>query len=321
MSKFFKYVIFAFAAFVSLEEIKATENHYKIAIIMPMSHKAMDDIVDGFEEQLKNNINEQYKLIIYNAQGDPNLMRTIFQQISSNHYDMVVPIGTNATQLAIKMLKKDKKIISIAAELSEYDEAENANLINVEDNVPMEQFVKFIQTIISKPEYLTLINSNDARIFNQSKLIKTLLKDIGCNLQVISIQNMPEIFSALQTVNEKSQAILVLKDHLVVSAMPSIVNVAQKRGIHIIASDEGSVKSGANVALGVKERQLGVVGAKIVMSLIDNKGKKNYKINNKANLIIFRNNILLPNPLKNGLYKSYPSGVDGRNCCWLYTKT
>jgi len=303
MSKFFKYVIFAFAAFVSLEEIKATENHYKIAIIMPMSHKAMDDIVDGFEEQLENNINEQYKLIIYNAQGDPNLMRTIFQQISSNHYDMVVPIGTNATQLAIKMLKKDKKIISIAAELSEYDEAENANLINVEDNVPMEQFVKFIQTIISKPEYLTLINSNDARIFNQSKLIKTLLKDIGCNLQVISIQNMPEIFSALQTVNEKSQAILVLKDHLVVSAMPSIVNVAQKRGIPIIASDEGSVKSGADVALGVKERQLGVVGAKIVMSLIDNKGKKNYKINNKANLIIFRNNILLPNPLKNGLYK------------------
>ena len=263
----------------------------------------MDDIVDGFEEQLKNNINEQYKLTIYNAQGDPNLMRTIFQQIYSNHYDMVVPIGTNATQLAIKMLKKDKKIISIAAELSKYDEAENANLINVEDNVPMEQFVKFIQTIISKPEYLTLINSNDARIFNQSKLIKTLLKDIGCNLQVISIQKMPEIFSALQTVNEKSQAILVLKDHLVVSAMPSIVNVAQKRGIPIIASDEGSVKSGANVALGVKERQLGVVGAKIVMSLIDNKDKKNYKINNKANLIIFRNNILLPNPLKNGLYK------------------
>ena len=303
MSKFFKYVIFAFAVFVSLEEIKATENHYKIAIIMPMSHKAMDDIVDGFEEQLENNINEQYKLIIYNAQGDPNLMRTIFQQISSNHYDMVVPIGTNATQLAIKMLKKDKKIISIAAELSEYDKAENANLINVEDNVPMEQFVEFIQTIISKPKYLTLINSNDARIFNQSKLIKTLLKDIGCNLQVISIQNMPEIFSALQTVNEKSQAILVLKDHLVVSAMPSIVNVAQKRGIPIIASDEGSVKSGADVALGVKERQLGVVGAKIVMSLIDNKGKKNYKINNKANLIIFRNNILLPNPLKNGLYK------------------
>jgi len=303
MSKFFKYVVFVFAVLISLEEIKAAENHYKIAIIMPMSHKAMDDIVDGFEEQLKNNINEQYKLIIYNAQGDPNLMRTIFQQISSNHYDMVVPIGTNATQLAIKMLKKDKKIISIAAELSEYDKAENANLINVEDNVPMEQFVKFIQTIISKPEYLTLINSNDARIFNQSKLIKTLLKDIGCNLQVISIQNMPEIFSALQTVNEKSQAILVLKDHLVVSAMPSIVNVAQKRGIPIIASDEGSVKSGADVALGVKERQLGVVGAKIVMSLIDNKGKKNYKINNKANLIIFRNNILLPNPLKNGLYK------------------
>jgi putative tryptophan/tyrosine transport system substrate-binding protein len=303
MSKFFKYVIFILAVFVTLEEIKATENQYKIAIIMPMSHKAMDDIVDGFDEQLKNNIKEQYKLTIYNAQGDPNLMRTIFQQISSNHYDMVIPIGTNATQLAIKMLKKDKKIISIAAELSEHDKAENANLINVEDAVPMEQFVEFIQTIISKPKYLTLINSNDARIFNQSKSIKTLLKNIGCALQVISIQSMPEIFSTLQTVNEKSQAILVLKDHLVVSAMPSIANLAQKRGIPVIASDEGGVKNGADVALGVKERQLGIVGAKIVMSIIDNKGKKYYKIDNKTNLIVFKNNILLPKPLKNGLYE------------------
>ena len=59
MSKFFKYVVFVFAVLISLEEIKAAENHYKIAIIMPMSHKAMDDIVDGFEEQLKNNINKQ----------------------------------------------------------------------------------------------------------------------------------------------------------------------------------------------------------------------------------------------------------------------
>jgi len=302
MSKFIKYILFVLALFVSSKEICAEENHYKVAVIMPMNHHAMNEIVDGFKEHLESEIKGEYKLTIYNAQGDPNLMKTIFQQVSSNNYDAVVPIGTNATQLAIKMLKKDKKIISIAAELSEEDKANNANLINVEDAVPMEEFVEFIQTFISKPKYLTLIHSNDTRIFNQSKLLNRLLKDIGCNLQVISIQNMPEIFSALQSISEKSQAVLVLKDHLVVSAIPSIVNIARKNNVPVIASDEGSVKNGADVALGVKEKELGIIGAKIVMSQIVRSDKINNKFDNNPNLIIFKNKISLLKPLKNALY-------------------
>ncbi|MFK7761576.1 MAG: ABC transporter substrate-binding protein [Candidatus Midichloriaceae bacterium] len=302
MSKFIKCILFTLALFISSNQAHAKENYYKIAIIMPMNHHAMNDIVDGFKEYLENEIKGEYKLTIYNAQGDPNLMKTIFQQVSNNNYDAVVPIGTNATQLAIKMLKKDKNVVSIAAELSEEDKAKNANLTNVEDAVPMEEFVEFIKTFILKPKYLTLIHSNDTRIFNQSKSLDRLLKDIGCNLQVISIQNMPEIFSALQSVSEKSQAILVLKDHLVVSAIPSIVNVARKNNISVIASDEGSVKNGADVALGVKEKELGIIGAKIVVSQIVKSDKINNKFDSNPNLIIFKNKISLLKPLKNALY-------------------
>ena len=302
MPKFIKYILFVFALFVSSKEIHAEENYYKIAIIMPMNHHAMNDIVDGFKEHLESEIKGEYKLTIYNAQGDPNLMKTIFQQVSNNNYDAVVPIGTNATQLAIQMLKKDKKVVSIAAELSEKDGAKNSNLTNVEDAVPMEEFVEFIQIFVSEPKYLTLIHSNDTRIFNQSKLLNKLLKDIGCNLQVISIQNMPEIFSALQSISEKSQAILVLKDHLVVSAIPSIVNIARKNNVPVIASDEGSVKNGADVALGVKEKELGIVGAKIVVSQIVKSDQMNNKFDSNPNLIIFKNKISLLKPLKNALY-------------------
>ena len=302
MSKFITYILFAFALFISSKETHAKENYYKIAVIMPINHQAMNDIVDGFKEHLESEIKGEYKLTIYNAQGDPNLMKTIIQQVSSNNYNAVVPIGTNATQLAIKILKKDKKIISIAAELSKEDEAKEDNLINVEDVVPMDKFVEFIQTFISKPKYLTLIHSNDTRIFNQSKSLSKLLKDIGCNLQVISIQNIPEIYSALHSISEKSQAILVLKDHLVVSAISSIVNAARKNNIPIIASDEGSVKNGADVALGVKEKELGIIGAKIMVSLIVKGDKINYKFASKSNLIIFKNKISLLKPLKNALY-------------------
>lgn len=303
MSKFIKYTLFTLALLIPLKEINAEEKCYKIAIVVPMSHEAMDYIVTGFKEQLENGVKGQYKLTIYHAQGDPNLMKTIFHQVSNNNYDAVLPIGTNTTQLAIKMLKKDKKVISIAAEISEEDKVKNTHLINVQDMMPMEEFVQFIQMFISNPKHLTLIHSNDARIFNQSKLLNKLLKNIGCDLQIISIQNIPEIFSASQNISKKSQAILVLKDHLVVSGMTSIVNIARKYDIFVIASDQGSVKNGADIALGVKEKELGIMGAKIVMSLIDNHDKIHHKFDNKANLIIFKNKNSLLRAFKSDLYK------------------
>ena len=77
MSKFIKCILFTLALFVSSNEAHAKENYYKIAIIMPMNHHAMNDIVDGFKEHLESEIKGEYKLTIYNAQCDPNLMSSL----------------------------------------------------------------------------------------------------------------------------------------------------------------------------------------------------------------------------------------------------
>ena len=58
------------------------ENFYKVAVIMPMDHQAMNDIVAGFEKELSVERDKKYKLTIYTAQGDSNLMKSIFQQIA-----------------------------------------------------------------------------------------------------------------------------------------------------------------------------------------------------------------------------------------------
>ena len=95
---------------------------------------------------------------------------------------------------------------------------------------------------------------------------------------------------------------LLISHHLVVSAIPSIVNIARKNNVSVIASDEGSVKNGADVALGVKEKELGIIGAKIVVSQIVKSDKINNKFDSNPNLIIFKNKISLLKPLKNALY-------------------
>ncbi len=121
---------------------------------------------------------------------------------------IVVPIGTNATQFAIKMVK-DQTIISIAAKLSKKYKAQN--FINVEDQITMKKFVSLINAVIHHPKYLTLIHSNDVRMFQQSKLLIEELKNEKCEVQVISVQNISDILSSLKSINNKSQAIIILK--------------------------------------------------------------------------------------------------------------
>ena len=259
------------------------EDFYRVAIILPMDHQAMNDIVAGFKKELSVEKENKYKLTVYNAQGDSNLMKSIFQQIARSDYDIVVPIGTNATQFAIKMVK-DKTIISVAAELPKRYKAQN--FINVEDQVPMKKFVKLIKAVIHNPKHLTLIHSNDVRMFQQSKALIEELKKEGCEVQVISVQNIPDIFSFLKSIDSKSQAIIVLKDHLVVSSIASIVKEAKKIGIPVIASDEGSVKSGADIAIGVKEEGLGIAAAKVFISF-DHADENNDNI--MLDFMIFKN--------------------------------
>ncbi len=259
------------------------EDFYKVAIILPMDHQAMNYIVAGFKKELSVERNKKYKLKIYNAQGDSNLMKSIFQQIARSDYDVVVPIGTNATQFAIKMVK-DQTIISIAAKLSKKYKAQN--FINVEDQITMKKFVSLINAVIHHPKYLTLIHSNDVRMFQQSKLLIEELKNEKCEVQVISVQNISDILSSLKSINNKSQAIIILKDHLVVSGIASIIKEAKKIGIPVIASDEGSVKNGADVAIGLKEEELGVAAAKILISF-NNATENNDNI--MLDFMIFKN--------------------------------
>jgi ABC-type uncharacterized transport system substrate-binding protein len=80
------------------------------------------------------------------------------------------------------------------------------------------------------------------------------------------------------------------------------VNTARKNNVPVIASDEGSVKNGADVGLGVKEKELGIVGAKIVVSQIVESDKVNGKFDSNPDVIIFKNKISLLKPLKNALY-------------------
>ena len=94
---------------LSAEQTEETEKNekVKIGIIQPVEHPSLNQIreyiIIGLEEQgLKDKVEITYK----DAQGDPSNINTIISQFVGDEMDVIVPIGTGASQSAAAATKE-----------------------------------------------------------------------------------------------------------------------------------------------------------------------------------------------------------------------
>jgi len=252
---------------------KAPQKTVTIGIVAPVQIPAMDQIIAGFEGELNHlydNNNVRVVYVVQNAQGDMNIMRSIFLQFKNQKVDMVVPIGTSANQMALSIIK-DQPIVTLAAAFTEADRAKspNKNVTSISDEVAVSKQFAFIHQAMPNLKYLTLVYSPDDRIYAQVQQASADAKKYGITIQKLQIQQLSDLYTVSKRINTNSQAIFILKDEMVVSGVPTLVKVAQARNIPLIASDDGSVSSGAAFAVGVSERQIGSDGASLALQVLN----------------------------------------------------
>lgn len=232
----------------------------KVGIILPIEHPALQAISQGFQETLRQLYQQPISFKVSNAQGDINLQRAIITQMRDANYDLIVPIATATTQMAATIITT-KPLIGLAVEMNEH----KPNLVLVDDEIDSAKIMAFIQKTYPKINQIVLVHSATNKIFTQVAQIKTMSK-----LQVrdLMVQNLADLYSIGQAIPADAQAIFVLKDNLIVSGIETLVKIARERKLLLIAADEGSVQKGADVALGVHERAIGVAGAKLALQVL-----------------------------------------------------
>ncbi len=94
------------------------------------------------------------------------------------------------------------------------------------------------------------------------------------SLHTVMRQNLNDMPTAVKNAPENTQSFVILKDHLVVSGINILKQEAFKRRIPIIASYEGSVISGATIAVGVQEKQIGVEAGLMAKKLTRNRAER-----------------------------------------------
>ena len=253
--KFLAIIIFTMLVFISQLAIAKQQN---IFIVVPIEHESLKKIVEGIEQNFSS---DKYKIIVKNAQGDLNLMYSIVNQINNQDFDLVIPIGTQTSQLTLNIIK-NRPIIAAAAII------DNKNLplvTGINDEVPITSSLSNLPIL----KNLAVIYSASEKIMPEIEELRNYAKKNNIILHLKMVSTLLELSSAVKTISNDVQSFLILKDHLVVSGINILIQEAAKRKIPIIASDEGSVLSGATIAIGVKEQEIGLIVGKLAKDILN----------------------------------------------------
>lgn len=285
----YKFIFFFISlCFIFLSGCKEQSTEPKIGIVIPIEHKALQEIVTGFTTTLSQKKAVHFKIM--NAQGDMNIQRSMIQQLRDQHYQMIVPIATGTSQMTLAMVHTIP-IVSLAAELTEADrqKLKNCNIAIVHDEIPPEKSLQFIHTAYPHLTQLTLIHSSADKIFPEVKEAVDAGKKLGIEVKPMMATTLPDLTSISNNLPSTTQGIFILKDNLIASGIATLVKKAKDHHILLITSDQGSVLNGAHFALGVPERKIGEEGAELALQILSGKSPCDLPIKEMTQLTLFIN--------------------------------
>ena len=260
-----------------------------VGILVPMEHRAMDEIVAGFKETLTQRYPGKITFLVKNAEGDINLQRSILQSFKQKSIDLYAPIGTQTTQMTLALITS-KPVVGIAAEYSQKnDHQRKRNFTLVDDSLSVTKQMQFIHSALPNITEITLVHSPSDKILPEVKEAVHAGKTYVIRVQSLMVQQLSDLYTISQHIPQKSQAIFILKDILVASGIQTLINQANKLHIPVITSDDGTVQNGAAFAVGVSEHQIGTEGGKLAAEILKGKDAGQVPFKTLDHLLVFLN--------------------------------
>jgi len=268
MKKFLKigYLLVLILALVSLFSLNLAAEEYEIGISQFVEHPSLDLAREGFIDQLAEEgfvEGENIKIDLQNAQADFSTAQTIAQRFNQNKVDLVLAIATPSAQTAANVLKNTPVLITavtdpVEAGIVQSMEKPGANITGTTDMNPVAKQLELIRDFLPEVKDIGILyNPGEVNSTVQVKLAKEKAKEMGVKLEEATVSNSSEVSLAVSSLVDKVDAIYVPTDNIIVSAMPTVLQIAHNREVPVFASENNSVEQGAIATLGIDYYQLG----------------------------------------------------------------
>ena len=248
----------------------STASAYKVSICKVVEHEAINSVVQGIKDFLKD---EKIEYDIETCQADIALGYQIATKFVSSKSDIIVAVGTTPSQCVFKFAKsgKTKLVFSSVTNPDDISKSlKNCNTTGVSNFVDLKPQLELFKKIQPNLKNLGILyNSGESNSISIIQKLEKECKIQGIRLVKQSIQQSADIPQAINKLKNKVDAVFITNDNTALSGIPFIVKSCDKAKIPVYVSDTEQVANGCLASLGPNQYNIGIQTGKMIKRIKD----------------------------------------------------
>jgi len=253
------------------EGSEAPAQSYNIGISQFVTHPSLDAARKGFEEGLEE-AGLDVTLYVQNAQADQATANTIAGTFASSKPDLILAIATPSAQTVAQAISDIPVLFTavtdpVSAKLVNSLEAPGANVTGTSDANPVLEQLTLLKDLDPEAKRVGVVySSGEVNSQVQVEWAKEAAAELGLEIVEATVSNSSEVQQAANSLDV--DAFYVPTDNAVVSALESLIGVAQDRKVPVIAAEGDSVERGAVATYGLNYEKLGAQTAEMAVRIL-----------------------------------------------------
>ena len=261
-------------AFASTEKPLKT-----IAVTQIVAHPSLDKVRQGLMDELAANGYQDGKsarIIFENAQGSPVIAAQIGQHFAALNPDVIVAIATPSAQAAANAVKKTSIPVVFATVTDPIQAKLVTNLKQPGGNITGTRNIPAVQKQLAQMQRILPHLKTIGIVLNYGEANSVLLLEnfkqaaAASHIEVKSAAapSSAEVQSAVSSLMGQVDALLLLQDNTVASALPSVLKVANQHKTPVFTTFLDGVKAGALAGVAYDEYMIGRQTGKLVTKIL-----------------------------------------------------
>ncbi|MFD2761181.1 ABC transporter substrate-binding protein [Lentibacillus juripiscarius] len=239
------------------------EKTYQIGATQIVEHPSLDAAYQGFQDALEDaDLNVEYDL--QSAQGDQNNVTPIANNFVADQVDLIFANSTPSALGAVQAAD-DIPIVftsvtdAVEAGLVESMDQPGDNITGVVDLHPdaIKKTVQFIADNFEEANVGLVYNAGEQNSVTQIEAVKNAADGTDLSFAERTVANSAEVQQAAQSLVGKADVFYIITDNTVVSALDSVVGVANEQDIPMIVGEPDSLEKGGFATFGIDYESIG----------------------------------------------------------------
>ncbi|MEC1722879.1 ABC transporter substrate-binding protein [Schinkia azotoformans] len=251
---------------------------YKVGIAQYVQHPSLDAATAGFKKALEEaGLTVEYN--DQNAQADANNTLTIANNLVGDQVDLIFANATPMAQGALNATKDIPIVFTsvtdpVGAELVEAMDKPGANITGTTDTHPdaIPNTVKFIDQYFEGNKVGMIYNAGEQNSVAQIDLVKKAMEGTDLEIVEAAVSTSADVKTAAESLVGAADVIYIITDNTVVSALESVVQVANENDIPLFVGELDSVARGGFAAYGFDYYDIGFEAGQMAAQIL--KGEK-----------------------------------------------